>query len=74
MAHPWEKGKSPWEFLVIQDYRTESEPRTPRMALYLRHHHALIDGYGLVSLLEQLSSCAVSLPAAEIFLHIQAAF
>ena len=59
---PWMEGRSPWEFLVIQDYRTESEPGKPRTALLLRHHHGLIDGYGVMSVIRELSQCPCTLP------------
>ena len=61
-AQPWKPGISPWEFLVIQDYRTESEPEVPRTAMLLRHHHALVDGYGIASVIREFSGCPYTMP------------
>ena len=67
---PWKVGRSPWELLVIQDYRTEEGPGTARTAIILLHHHALIDGYGVASVFREFSSSAYTFPEINIKLPL----
>ena len=53
---------SPWEVLLIQNYRLLEDSKTPRTVVLFRHHHALIDGYGLVSIMRLLFQSKYSVP------------
>ena len=70
----WKAGVSPWELLVIQDYRTEVEPALPRTAILLRYHHALGDGYGIASVIREFSSCPLTLPTINVEVSFLAKF
>ena len=55
------RDRSPWEILLIQNYRADNDPR-PKTVIVVRHHHALIDGYGLVSMIRHLFETKYPLP------------
>jgi len=64
IAKPYEKGISPWEFIVVKNYKPFNplmidydnnrknidSPKTPKSVLILRIHHGVTDGYSLLKL------------------------
>ncbi|CAG7818502.1 unnamed protein product, partial [Allacma fusca] len=51
---PWKVDQSPWEILIVQNYR-ERNSTQDQSVLILRNHHALMDGYSIVGLWEAFS-------------------
>ena len=55
VARPWVEGRSPWEILIVPDYRTNQEPEKAGSVAILRVHHAMIDGYSILTMLLRFS-------------------
>lgn len=56
LAAPWKDGHSPWEFLLIHNYRPEGDtsPEVEKMALVCRFHHGIGDGHSSSKLLTDM--------------------
>ena len=55
LAKPFEAGQSPWELLLIENYRSnENFDGHPQCVFTLRIHHALADGISIVQMLIHL--------------------
>lgn len=61
----WDSDKSPWEILVIQNYKAFGDNDQIGTVLMIRNHHALIDGRGIVTLMRQLTKCKYSVPEVD---------
>ena len=59
---PWPDDFSPWEILLIKNFKTAQDDLRSTTALIFRHSHGLIDGYGLVSVIKELSGSKYDLP------------
>ena len=55
IAKPWVEGQSPWEILIVPDYRTNQDPEKTASLAILRIHHAMIDGYSILTMLLRFS-------------------
>ena len=61
-ALPWDIERSPWEVLLIHNYKFTEEDADLHTVVLLRAHHALIDGYGYVTLMRKLTQCKYTMP------------
>ncbi|CAG7733255.1 unnamed protein product [Allacma fusca] len=72
MWKPFEPRKSPWEFLALQNYQSDSDAHTsfPKSVLIYRIHHDLSDGTKIIRLLLQdMNNISVELNAKPSFVR-----
>ncbi|CAG7817242.1 unnamed protein product, partial [Allacma fusca] len=72
MWKPFEPRKSPWEFLLLQNYQSDSDANTsfPKSVLIYRIHHGLCDGTKIIRLLLQdMNNISVELNAKPSFVR-----
>ncbi|CAG7836635.1 unnamed protein product [Allacma fusca] len=54
LSAPWTKNQSPWEFLLIYNFKTEEDHGTEKMVFVSRFHHGIGDGHSSAQLLQDM--------------------
>ena len=61
LAAPWKKGRSPWEILIVNNYKEDGNK--VRTAIVVRLHHSLADGYSILKItLRLMNSMESAIP------------